>query len=301
MFCYMLSDYLKEQYGTKLNKLLLSGGMSCPNRDGTCGVGGCIFCSSGGSGEFAQQVMLPVAQQIENEKKKLIGKSKSDKYIAYFQAFSNTYQSAEYLSELYMPVVMREDIAVLSVATRPDCLPDKVIELLSMLNEIKPVWIELGLQTIHERTAEFINRGYSLNTYDEAVKKLRNAGIKVITHLILGLPDETREDMIDSAKYAGGCSDGLKFHSLFALNGTVLGDMYLQNKIKLLSQEEYINILCDCIRYVPRNVVIHRLTGDADKTALIAPEWSSDKFKVLREIHNAFYDKNVIQGEFLKN
>ncbi|MBQ8000753.1 MAG: TIGR01212 family radical SAM protein [Ruminococcus sp.] len=301
MFCYMLSDYLKEQYGTKLHKLLLSGGMTCPNRDGTCGNGGCIFCSSGGSGEFSQNSILPVEQQIENEKIKLKGKSKNEKYIAYFQAFSNTYQSADYLRKLYTSVVMRDDVAVLSIATRPDCLPDETIELLSELNSVKPVWVELGLQTINPVTADFIRRGYKLEVYDEAVRKLKDAGIKVITHLILGLPNETKADMIASAKYAGSCSDGIKFHMLYVLKETDLGDLYKADKIKLLSQDEYIDILCDCIRSIPKTVVVHRLTGDAEKAALIAPEWSANKHKVLREVHNAFYDKNLIQGEFLEN
>ncbi len=301
MFCYMLSDYLKEQYGTKLHKLLLSGRMTCPNRDGKCGVGGCIFCSGGGSGEFAQSSSLSIEEQIENEKIKLSDKSKSDKYIAYFQAFSNTYESVDYLRNLYLPVVMRDDIAVLSIATRPDCLPDETIELLSELNKIKPVWIELGLQTIHEETAHFIRRGYKLSVYDSAVKKLRSAGIKVITHLILGLPFETKADMVESAKYAGKYSDGIKFHLLYVVRDTVLAELYLQNKFALITQEEYTDILCDCIRYIPKNVVVHRLTGDPDKTTLIAPKWACDKLKVLREIYNAFYDKDVIQGEFLKS
>ncbi len=299
MFCYMLSDYLKEQYGTKLNKLLLSGGMTCPNRDGKCGTDGCIFCSSNGSGEFSQCSSLSVSEQIEREKLKLQEKSKADRYIAYFQAFSNTYQTVEYLRDLYLPVVKREDIAVLSVATRPDCLPKETIELLKELNSIKPVWIELGLQTIKEETANFIRRGYPLQEYDFAVKQLKEAGIKVITHLILGLPGESKEDMIASAEYAGKCSDGIKFHLLYVIKGTALADLYEEGKISLISQEAYIQTLCDCVRSIPETVVIHRLTGDADKSSLIDPLWSSDKLKVLREIHNAFYDKNVIQGEYL--
>ncbi len=301
MFCYMLSDYLKEQYGTKLHKLLLSGGMTCPNRDGTCGFGGCIFCSSGGSGEFTQNPSLPVEQQIDNEIKKVRDKSKSNKYIAYFQAFSNTYQTTEYLRNLYLPVVKREDIAILSIATRPDCLPDETIDLLIELNKIKPVWVELGLQTIKEDTARFIRRGYCLSCYDEAVRKLRTVGIKVITHLILGLPFETKADMIESAKYAGKYSDGIKFHLLYVVKNTDLSDLYIQKEINLLTQDEYVDILCDCIRYIPKDVAIHRLTGDPDINTLVAPKWASNKVKVLREIHNAFYDKNVVQGEFLEN
>lgn len=301
MFCYMLSDYLKEQYGTKLHKLLLSGGMTCPNRDGKCGVGGCIFCNENGSGDFSQSRLLPIDIQIEKEKKRLSEKTTEEKYIAYFQAFTNTYESVDYLRRLYMPVVNRDDIVILSIATRPDCLPDETIELLQELNTIKPVWVELGLQTTNESTADFIKRGYKLNVYDEAVKKLKAAGIKVITHLIIGLPFETKEDMIKSAEYAGKYSDGIKFHLLYVTEGTELARLYKENKFDIISIEEYIDILCDCIRRIPKNVVVHRLTGDPDKNTLIAPKWACDKYKVLREIHNAFYDKDVIQGEYIEN
>ncbi len=300
MFYYMLSDYLKEEYGTKLHKLLLSGGMTCPNRDGKCSTGGCIFCSGTGSGEFSQSLELSISEQINNEKQKLLGKSNVNKYIAYFQAFSNTYQTPEYLRALYMPVVNRNDIAILSIATRPDCLSDTIIELLKELNSIKPIWIELGLQTINEETAKFINRGYKLSIYIEAVKKLKSAGIKVITHLILGLPFESRQDMINSAKFAGKHSDGIKFHLLYVVKDTELAKLYNAGKITLISQEEYVQTLCDCVRSIPESVVIHRLTGDPDKTTLVAPKWACNKLKILREIHNAFYDKDVIQGEFLE-
>lgn len=299
MFCYMLSDYLKEEYGTKIHKLLLSSGMTCPNRDGKCGFGGCIFCSGNGSGEFSQDSDISLTEQIEREKLKLTDKSKSEKYIAYFQAFSNTYQTPDYLRNLYLPVVQRDDIAILSIATRPDCLSDDIIEVLTELNKIKPVWIELGLQTIKEKTAQFINRGYKLNVYDEAVKKLRTGGIKVITHLILGLPKETKEDMIASAKYTGRVSDGIKFHLLYVVKNTKLAELYKKGEIQLISQEDYIQTLCDCIRNIPKTVVIHRLTGDPDKSALLAPLWSANKIEILREINYAIYDKNVIQGEYL--
>lgn len=293
----MLSDYLKEKYGTKLYKLTLSSGMTCPNRDGKCGTGGCIFCNESGAGEFAQSVDLSIEEQIDNAKKNA---PESDKYIAYFQSFSNTYAQADKIEELYMPVVLRNDIAVLSIATRPDCLDDDIVNVLSRLNKIRPVWVELGLQTIHESTADFIRRGYKLNVYTEAVKKLNKAMIKVITHLILGLPNETKEDMVNSAAFAGRYSDGLKFHSLYVSKGTALADLYNHNKINLITKDDYIDILCDCIRVIPDNTVIHRLTGDPDKRTLVAPLWTSDKIKLLRDIHNAFYDRNIIQGEGLK-
>ena len=296
MSCYMLSDYLKNTFGKKIHKLVLSTGMTCPNRDGTCGDKGCIFCSDSGSGEFAQDSRLPIIEQIENAKKNV---PVSDKYIAYFQNFSNTYSSAEKIEELYSPIVKRDDIAVLSIATRPDCLPDDTIEVLSRLNKIKPVWIELGLQTIHEKTAAFIRRGYPLQTYTDVVKKLKNENITIITHLILGLPDETKSDMVESARFVGKITDGIKFHSLYITEGTDLANLYKSGSIKLLTKEEYIDTLCECIRGLHKNVVIHRLTGDPDKKCLVAPMWTKDKVKLLKKISDAFYDRNIVQGESL--
>lgn len=299
MLINMLSDYLKREYGKKIYKLLLSSGMTCPNRDGRCGTKGCIFCSSGGSGEFAESEMLSVDEQIECAKRTMPEKARSDAYIAYFQPYSNTYSTAEKIRELYTPVAEREDVAILSIATRPDCIDDEIVEVLSELNKIKPLWIELGLQTIHGKTAEYIRRGYKTDRYTEAVEKLRAKNIKVITHLILGLPFETKDDMIASAKYAGTMSDGIKFHMLYVLKDTDLATDYEDGKFRLLSQDEYIDILCECIRYIPSDVVIHRITGDAEKNSLIAPKWTADKVRLLREINNAFYDKNVTQGEYL--
>ncbi len=301
MYINMLSDYLKSIYNTKIYKLILSGGMTCPNRDGSCGTKGCIFCSSGGSGEFSAHKSLSVNEQIESQKSLLQNKTKTDKYIAYFQAFSNTYASVDYLRNLYLPIINRNDICILSIATRPDCIDDDILALLSELNKIKPVWIELGLQTIKDNTAKYIRRGYETKVYFDTVSRLKSIGVNVITHLILGLPNESKDDMIMSTKLVGEVSDGIKFHMLYVLRDTDLENEYTNNKIKLLSKEEYIDILCDCIRVIPKNVVIHRITGDAPKDALITPKWSSDKVKVLREIHNAFYDKNVVQGEFLQN
>ena len=295
MFCYMLSDYLKETFGEKLYKLTLSSGMTCPNRDGKCGYKGCIFCGDKGAGEFAQSAALTINEQIENAKKTT--PTVSGKYIAYFQSFTNTYAPLDYLRKLYIPIVMRDDIAVLSIATRPDCLSDEIIDFLSELNNIKPVWIELGLQTINESTAKFIRRGYTLDVYTDAATKLRKKGIKVITHLILGLPFETKSDMINSAEYAGRFSDGIKLHTLYITKDSDLFELYKKGKITLITKYEYIDILCECIRVIPKSAVIHRLTGDADKTKLVAPNWSADKIRLLRDINNAFYDRNIIQGE----
>ena len=297
MNVYMLSDYLKEEFGEKLYKLKLSSGMTCPNRDGTCGTKGCIFCSESGSGEFTADSALTVEKQIEEQKKTV--PTISGKYIAYFQNFSNTYSTPDNIRKLYAPIVQRDDVSILSIATRPDCINETIISTLKELNKIKPVWIELGLQTIHENTARYIRRGYPLSVYTDAAKKLRSCGIKVITHLILGLPDETKEDMINSAEFAGKHSDGIKFHSLYISAGTDLADEYLNGKVKLLSLEEYTDVLCECIRVIPPKTVIHRLTAETDKNSLIAPLWTNDKLKVLREIKNSLYDRNVIQGENL--
>lgn len=297
----ILSDYLKNLYGRKVYKLSLSGGMTCPNRDGVCGSGGFIFCSEEGAGEFAERYSHDISLQIDRAKLRLNEKEREhDGYIAYFQAFTNTYADVEYLEKLYTEVIARDDILILSIATRPDCLEDEKIELLNKLNKIKPVWVELGLQTSNDETADFIRRGYPLSLYLEKAKKLRDNGITVITHLILGLPTETKADMIKSAKLAGENSHGIKFHMLYVQKNTELFNIYMDNKIELLSLDEYVDILCDCIRHLPENVVIHRMTGDAPKESLVAPIWSRDKIKVLREIHNAFYDKNLIQGEYLK-
>jgi len=301
MYINMLSDYLKEKYGEKYYRLSLNGGMTCPNRDGTCGTKGCIFCTESGSGEFTPEVFLSLDEQIETAKSLVANKSTSDKYIAYFQAFSNTYAPIEYLRKLYFEVIRRDDIAILSIATRPDCINPDVLKLLSELNSIKPVWVELGLQTSKEDTAKLIRRGYKNYVYEKAAESVRNIGCHVITHIILGLPYESKEDMIKSAEYAAKLSDGLKFHMLYVAKNTDIESMYLNNKLRLLERDEYIDILCQCLRVVPADVVIHRITGDADKNSLLAPEWTANKKRVLREIKNAFIDRNIIQGEKCKS
>ncbi len=298
MYYNKLSDYLKREYGEKMYKLLLSSGMTCPNRDGTCGTKGCLFCSESGSGEFAADSNLSIEEQIESAKQ--IVPSVSGKYIAYFQSFTNTYADADRIRELYTPIVKRDDIAILSIATRPDCLSDDIIGVLSELNQTKPVWIELGLQTIHNETAELIRRGYPLSVYVNAAQRLKESGIKVITHLILGLPFETKKDMLESAKFAGSMSDGIKFHMLYILHNTDIAELYQNKDFTILEKEEYIDILCDCIRLIPETTVIHRMTGDADKDKLIAPMWSSDKVRLLQDINNALYDRDVHQGENLR-
>ena len=281
----LLNDYLVDRFGCKVYKIALSGGFTCPNRDGTLDTRGCIFCSKGGSGEFAEDSALSITEQIERGKTRIASKIKNGKYIAYFQSFTGTYASVEKLEKLYREAIEHPDIVALSVATRPDCIEPGVLELLSKLNKIKPVWIELGLQTINERTAEYIRRGYPLSVYDDAVKGLKERGIEVITHVILGLPGETKEDMLSTVEHvcAAG-SDGIKLQLLHILKNTDLEKEYEAGKVTVLSEDEYIDILRDCVKIIPDNTVIHRLTGDGDKRLLIAPIWSADKKHVLNRI-----------------
>lgn len=299
MYINRLSDYLKENFGEKLYRISLDGGMSCPNRDGTCGTRGCIFCSDTGSGEFTPDKHLSIDKQIEIGKRLVEHKTSSQRFIAYFQAFSNTYAPIDYLRKLFFSVIKREDIAVLSIATRPDCIGKEVLELLKELNKIKPVWVELGLQTCNKKTAEFIRRGYPNSVYEETVYNLKSIGCKVISHIIFGLPYESKDDMLKTAAYSGSFSDGLKFHNLYIVKNTDLATIYENQPFHILTMDEYIDILCSSLRLIPKQTVVHRLTGDGDKKTLIAPLWTVNKKKVLREIENALTDRNIIQGENL--
>lgn len=281
-----VNEYCKKQFGEKLYKISLNGGMSCPNRDGKLDVRGCIFCSAGGSGDFAPDRSIPLDEQIEDAKRRVSSKYKGTHYIAYFQAYTNTYAPVEKLRALFMPVIKREDIAVLSIATRPDCLSDEVLDLLRELNDIKPVWVELGLQTIHEKTADYIRRGYSLPVYDKAIRDLEAIGIHTITHLILGLPGETKEDILQSVRYVTDCgSQGIKLQLLHVLKGTDLASDYEKGLFWTLLFDEYIDLLTDCVRLLPKDMIVHRLTGDGPKNLLIAPMWSADKKRVMNAIH----------------
>ena len=289
---YSFNEYLKNTFNQKIYKISLNAGFTCPNRDGKIDTRGCIFCSKGGSGDFAESPNLSITEQIEQGKKRVEKKIKSGKYIAYFQAFTNTYAPIETLREKYFEAVNHKDIVALSIATRPDCLPDNVIALLDEINKIKPVFIELGLQTINEKTAEYIRRGYPLSVYDEAVEKLRKININIVTHIILGLPNETKEDMINSVKYVcNGRTDGIKLQLLHVLNGTDLADDYNAGKFKALEFDEYLDIIKTCVEVIPDNIVIHRLTGDGAKKDLIAPLWSADKKRVLNSINKALSEK----------
>ena len=283
----LLNDHLRKTFGCKVYKIALNGGFTCPNRDGSIGTGGCIFCSEGGSGEFAGDPSLTVTEQIEQGKKRVSDKEKDGKYIAYFQAYTGTYAPEERLRSLYTEAIDHPDIVALSVATRPDCLPDETIRLLAELNHIKPVWIELGLQTIHEKSADHIRRGYDLSVYDNAVARLRENNIDVITHMIIGLPGEGTEDILDTVKYiCDSGATGIKLQLLHVLKGTDLEKEYNAGKVRVLSEDEYIDILKQCVELIPENVVIHRLTGDGDKRILIAPIWSGNKKHVWNRIKN---------------
>lgn len=280
-----LNSYLKEKFGCKVYKISLDCGFTCPNRDGTLGYGGCIFCSKGGSGDFAESHTLSVTEQIESGKEKVKNKIKNGKYIAYFQAFTNTYANVNTLEKMFSEAINHPDIVALSVATRPDCLEQEKVELLSRLNKIKPIFVELGLQTVNEKTAKYIRRGYTLDVYDDAVERLHAQGINVVTHIIIGLPYETKEDMLSSVKYICKVTDGIKLQLLHILKGTDLAKDYIEHKFEVLSLEEYTDVIAECVKIIPENVVIHRLTGDGAKKDLIAPLWSADKKKVLNTIN----------------
>ena len=294
---YSLNEYLKSTFGEKVYKISLNGGMTCPNRDGTIDTRGCIFCSRGGSGEFAASAVLDIKNQIEQAKQRIKAKTDCRKFIAYFQPFTNTYASVEYLEKIFTQAIEGDEIVALSIATRPDCLGDDVLALLDRLNRIKPVWVELGLQTIHKQSSDYIRRGYELEVYDTAVRNLHSIGINVITHIILGLPNESKEMMLETVKYVGERTDGVKLQLLHILKDTDLLDDYNAGKFKALTIEEYIDILCDCIEILPQNVVIHRITGDGDKKLLVAPLWSADKKNVLNSINKIFSQRNITQGK----
>lgn len=292
MRIYTLNQYLRDTFGQKLYKIALDGGFTCPNRDGTIDTRGCIFCSGSGSGEFAGDCTMSITQQIERGKEQVRKKIKNGRYIAYFQAFTNTYAPVGKLRSLYMEAINHKDIAVLSIATRPDCLPDEALDLLCECNQIKPVWVELGLQTINPSTAAYIRRGYPLPVYDDAVRRLKACGIEVITHVILGLPGESRRDMLDTVSYVGRShADGIKLQLLHVIRGTDLEKDYRKGKFETLTFESYVELVADCIALLPENMVIHRMTGDGDKRTLVAPMWSTDKKRVLNAIHRAVSQK----------
>ena len=299
---YCSLDYmLRERFGEKVYKVTLNGGMSCPNRDGTLGTRGCIFCSEGGSGDFAADVSLSVTEQIESQIALLSGKRPIQKYIAYFQAYTNTYAPVEYLRKIFKEAMSHPRIVALSVGTRPDCLGEEVLDLLEELNRIKPVWIELGLQTIHEKTAQYIRRGYRLSCFDQALENLRKRNIEVIVHTILGLPGESREEILETMRYLNKKDiQGIKLQLLHVLKGTDLAYDYLAGRFQVYEREEYLDLLIECLENLDPEIVIHRITGDGPKDLLIAPLWASRKREVLNLLHHQMKEQNSYQGEKLK-
>lgn len=280
------NKYLKDKFGQKVYKISLDGGFTCPNRDGKAGTRGCIFCSKGGSGDFAESREMSITEQIESGKKKVEKKIKSGKYIAYFQAFTNTYAPVEMLRQKYEEAINHPDIVALSIATRPDCLGDDVLRLLDEMNKIKPVFVELGLQTIHQKSAKYIRRGYDLSVYDKAVRDLKKIGVNVVVHVILGLPNESENDMLETVKYVcESGANGIKLQLLHVIDGTDLAKDYEKGLFKTLEFDEYVNLIVKCVKIIPKDIVIHRLTGDGAKKDLIAPLWSADKKRVLNAIN----------------
>ena len=296
---HSLDYHFKKTFGEKVYRLSLNGGMTCPNRDGKLSTGGCIFCSAGGSGDFAASPALSITGQIEEAKLRVAGKTKCTKYIAYFQAYTNTYAPTEYLRKIFSEAIGHPDIVALSIATRCDCLPPEVLDLLEELNHIKPVWVELGLQTIHEKSLEFIRSGFVLAQFDEAVHNLYARGISVITHLILGLLGETKDDMLSSLAYVAKMPvSGLKLQLLHVLRDTELASYYESNPFWTFSLEEYCDFIVDCIEQLPPEMVLHRITGDGPRKLLIAPLWSTDKKRVLNTIHKRLTERDTWQGKY---
>lgn len=295
---YHSLDYmLRERFGEKVYKVTLNGGMSCPNRDGKLGTRGCIFCSAGGSGDFAADSSLSITEQIDRQISILSAKRPIHKYIAYFQAFTNTYAPVEYLEKIFTEALAHPGIAALSIGTRPDCLGKDVVALLSRLNRQKPVWVELGLQTIHEKTAAYIRRGYPLSCFEDAVRRLRSEDIDVIVHTILGLPGESTQDILNTMKYLNHQDiQGIKLQLLHVLQGTDLASDYEKGLFRTYERDEYISLVISCLEHLRPDMVIHRITGDGPKDLLIAPLWASRKREVLNLLHHQMKENHNYQG-----
>lgn len=293
-----LNDELKREFGQKVMKLSLDGGFTCPNRDGTVGHRGCIFCSEEGSGEFAGSRFVSIAEQVEQQKKLLSKKWDTDKYIAYFQNFTNTYASIDMLRELYYEAINIEGVVGLAIATRPDCLDDDVLDLLERLNKETYLWVELGLQTIHEKSAKLIRRGYPLSTYDSAIAKLKSRNIKVLTHIIIGLPDESSEEIFQTVEYVSNTFTwGVKIHSLYIQTDSDLYDYYRENPFYIRNRDEYVSLVVGALELLPKDMVIHRVTGDGKKELLFEPKWTLDKLKVLSMIDKELKIRDSYQGK----
>lgn len=299
---YHSLDYmLRERFGEKVYKLTLNGGMTCPNRDGKIGTRGCIFCSAGGSGDFAGDACESITAQIEHQKALIQSKRPVAKFIAYFQAYTNTYAPTEYLRKIFTEAISYPDVVALSIGTRPDCLGEEVLDLLAELNHQKPVWVELGLQTIHEDTARYIRRGYPLSCFEEAVRQLRLRNLEVIVHTILGLPGESKRQILETITYLNTQPiQGIKMQLLHVLKNTDLAEDYLTGKFEILSQDEYLDLVIACLEHLSPKIVVHRVTGDGPKDLLIAPLWSGAKRTVLNELHHRMKMRNTWQGKYAK-
>ena len=298
---YSLDYYLKNTYGEKLYKISLNGGCTCPNRDGTLGTRGCIFCSEGGSGDFAADGILPISDQLAYGKTLVSKKYKGNGYIAYFQAYTNTYAPLSHLRKIFYEATEDPEVRILSIATRPDCLGEEVLSLLEELNQVKPVWVELGLQTIHESSARFIRRGYELPVFESAVTELSRRGITIITHVILFLPHESTVDMMETIQYLNNLPiHGIKLQLLHILEHTVLADYYETNPFPVPDMEEYFQVLGNAISHLRPDIVIHRLTGDGPKSLLIAPLWTGNKRLVLNALQKHFREQDLWQGKDYK-
>lgn len=299
--CHSFDYMLKERFGEKIYKVALDAGMTCPNRDGTLGSRGCIFCSAGGSGDFAGSRQDSITQQIEKQAASIRQKRGVAKFIAYFQAYTNTYAPVDYLRKIYTEAISHPDIVAISIGTRPDCLGEDILQLLDELNQKKPVWVELGLQTIHETTARYIRRGYPLSCFEQAVSELRKRNLDVIVHTILGLPGESKNDILSTIEYLNHRDiQGIKLQLLHVLKGTDLAEDYLAGKFQVYSMEEYLELVIDCLEHLNPEIVIHRLTGDGPKDLLIAPLWSSAKRTVLNTLHRECKLRHAFQGKQYK-
>lgn len=311
---YSLNQYCQDTFGEKIYRLSLNGGMTCPNRDGSLGVGGCIFCSEGGSGDFATNYETSISSQIESAKERIRRKTSCKKFIAYFQAYTNTYAPISHLRRIFTEAMNHPDVVALSIGTRCDCLPDEVLDLLEELNHMKPVWVELGLQTIHHTTHARLNTHTTVEQYDKAASALYSRGISVITHVILGLPGETKEMIMETVRHIVDLSSchqkinnsisvhfGIKLQLLHVLKGTVLGKQYEEHPFPLFELEDYCDLIADCLEILPSEMVIHRLTGDGPRKLLIAPLWSTDKKRVLNTIQKRLMERDTWQGKFFIN
>ena len=298
---HSLNYFLRNKFGEKIYKISLDGGFTCPNRDGKVAKGGCTFCSARGSGDFAGSRILSITEQFEDRKEMMEKKWKDGKYIAYFQAYTNTYAPVEELRRKYEEALAQKNVIALSIGTRPDCLDDDVLDYLEEVNKKTYLWVELGLQTINDKTAHNFNRGYDFETFYSSLKKLQERGIEVVVHTIFGLPGETKDDMLKTVDYvAHSGAQGVKFHLLHLMKGTKMVEQYESGELQLLSREDYIDLICKSVAMIPEDMVVHRLTGDAPRQSLIGPMWSLKKWEVLNDIDKALVDNNIWQGKDFK-